>query len=169
MAKASTRAEDLQELRSEILEMQFPRLITFADVVTRYLDTRLSAKLSWLNMHVMTLLVIRGGDEATLNLTELARHMLRSRHSMTRLVDVLEEGGLVKRVRTSKDRRTVNVKMTPAGLALLNKHVRDMELAEKEVLSNLEDREIAALREVIPKLRRRLVYELSGQKGVEQE
>jgi DNA-binding MarR family transcriptional regulator len=46
---------------------------------------------------------------------ELAREMMMDPGAMTRLLDRLEAKGLCKRVRSTEDRRVVNVELTAAG------------------------------------------------------
>lgn len=46
---------------------------------------------------------------------ELARECTQDTGAMTRLLDRLEAKGLVQRVRSSQDRRVVNLELTPAG------------------------------------------------------
>jgi DNA-binding MarR family transcriptional regulator len=51
-------------------------------------------------------------------LVTLSEQMFCARSTITRLIDVLEAKGLVHRVDDLKDRRTQNVTLTPAGVAL---------------------------------------------------
>jgi DNA-binding MarR family transcriptional regulator len=50
---------------------------------------------------------------------ELARHANTDAGAMTRLLDRLEKKGLCKRVRSTEDRRVVQVELTPDGEAAL--------------------------------------------------
>ena len=45
----------------------------------------------------------------------LARHLAHDKGAMTRMVDVLEEKGLVDRTRNADDRRVVRLSLTPLG------------------------------------------------------
>jgi DNA-binding MarR family transcriptional regulator len=56
---------------------------------------------------------MREGRECTV--AELARELDTDPGAMTRLLDRLEAKGLCKRVRSTEDRRVVNVALTPAG------------------------------------------------------
>ena len=49
----------------------------------------------------------------------LARHIAVSQATMTRIVDRLERGGLVRREKSTTDKRVVNVGLTDAGRAKL--------------------------------------------------
>lgn len=48
---------------------------------------------------------------------ELARELQMDAGAMTRLLDRLEKKGLCKRVRSTEDRRVVNIELTPEGEA----------------------------------------------------
>lgn len=49
----------------------------------------------------------------------LARHIAVSQATMTRIIDRLERAGLVRREKSSKDKRVVNIGLTDAGQAKL--------------------------------------------------
>src|SRR5436190_21848085 len=50
-----------------------------------------------------------------IGMTELANRILFSKSGLTRVVDRMEQGGLVRRERPPHDRRAVHVVLTPAG------------------------------------------------------
>lgn len=54
---------------------------------------------------------------------DLARHLNHDAGATTRLVDQLEERGLVKRERSKSDRRVVKLSLTPKGRAVARMHV----------------------------------------------
>ena len=60
-------------------------------------------------------IVERLGDVGQSMMKELAEYMFLAVNSVTSLVDKLEEQGLVRRVRSSEDRRVVHVELTDAG------------------------------------------------------
>ncbi|WP_433910983.1 MarR family winged helix-turn-helix transcriptional regulator [Sphingomonas yabuuchiae] len=49
---------------------------------------------------------------------ELARHLCHDTGATTRIVDMLEERGLIKRCRCTEDRRVVRLSLTEAGHAI---------------------------------------------------
>jgi MarR family 2-MHQ and catechol resistance regulon transcriptional repressor len=79
---------------------------------------------------------------------ELCRKILRSGSNVTTVVDNLERGGLVRRVRDSADRRVQVVHLTDAGRALLERalpvHVRRITSAMAALTSD-EQRELGRL------------------------
>lgn len=79
---------------------------------------------------------------------ELARHSNLDVGAMTRTLDRLEAKGLVKRVRSSEDRRVVNLELTDEGRAtakkipavlcrVQNAHMRDFSEAEWQLLKGM--------------------------------
>lgn len=64
----------------------------------------------------VVLMAVRDGIATTC--AEIARHMDHDNGAVTRLVDQLEERGLIERRRSTEDRRVVLLEVTPAGKAL---------------------------------------------------
>src|ERR1700720_1696813 len=64
--------------------------------------------------------ILRGAPEG-LACGEIASRMITRDPDITRLLDRLEKRGLISRRRESTDRRTVMARITPEGLALLNR------------------------------------------------
>ncbi|MGH6871082.1 MAG: MarR family winged helix-turn-helix transcriptional regulator [Rhizomicrobium sp.] len=73
------------------------------------------------------LLSIKAGYEgrSTINVGELAGHLLIEKHSAAELVDRLEKAGLVKRGKSKIDRRVVMLTVTAKGERLLDALSKD--------------------------------------------
>lgn len=83
-----------------------------------------------------------------LALCDLGEKLLTSRPNVTLMVDQLEERGLVARVRSTKDRRSIAVHLTPEGRRLIEKEFPSHAAAIAEAFSPLsaaEQRELARL------------------------
>ncbi|MCL4486737.1 MAG: MarR family transcriptional regulator [Chloroflexi bacterium] len=141
--------EQVGALASALRSRQFPRLIVFADTVIRYVDSRLQNRASWLEINLVSLLIIRGG---ALTPSKLAHEMLRSKHSMTRLIDSLEAQGLVIRDRSGSDRRTVQIRVTMSGLDFIQEFLKEIDLFEERVMSRLDGTERKMLMQIEKKL-----------------
>jgi MarR family 2-MHQ and catechol resistance regulon transcriptional repressor len=101
------------------------------------------------NLSMQELRVVeRLGDYGPTMMKELAEHMLLAVNSMTSLIDNLETQGLVRRLRSSEDRRVVRVELTEGGqaayraavdekLALLRLMLRGLEPGEQETFMAL--------------------------------
>ncbi len=63
--------------------------------------------------------ILRGAGEAGLCRHEIRERLISRMPDVTRLVDRLEQAGLVARERGESDRRQMRARITPSGLALL--------------------------------------------------
>ena len=97
-----------------------------------------------------------------LPLGEIAGHLDVSPRNITGLIDHLEKDGLVERVPDVADRRSIQARLTPAGLEKLEQlwqQVRDGQLA---MVADFTPQELAQLRHLCL----RLVEKLAGGKPV---
>lgn len=86
----------------------------------------------------------------------LARHMGIDRAAVTRFIDHLEGGGLVRRTKHPTDGRSTIVELTVSGKNLLPKLVAVSKATNREYLSLLEPEEAESLRNILRKLGERL-------------
>lgn len=147
---------EIEDTVKVIRAREFLYLTRFADMLDRYVETKLHDRKSQLNrlrFNTLSLLVFRGGD---LPPTQLARHMFRSKHSITNVIDSLEKDGFVTRIHDNNDRRSLSIKITSAGLTFLNQVLDYRAEDEEQIMSCLDKNEIALLMKMIRKLERRL-------------
>lgn len=99
-----------------IAEQALIRLMRVGDKLWRASDERFS---NWglTDNHYNVLRILNGAGEP-ISQSEIGRRMLSSRANVTKLVDLLEERGCVRR-RSCGDRRVNLVEMTDAGAAFL--------------------------------------------------
>lgn len=154
---------EIEKANTQIRSMQIPRIIAFADVVNRYTQKILKNKVSWLRTSALIFLITRGG---TLSPGQLARIMLRSNYSITKLIDGLEKDRLVKRYPDSKDRRSIKVKVTSEGLNYVISNLSNIAEAERELKCWLNDNERENLAAIIRKLRDKLIEKISERYGL---
>jgi DNA-binding MarR family transcriptional regulator len=104
----------------------------------------------------ITLMKLKEGKAATAS--DLCKAMHYDNGSVTRLLDQLEERGLLRRERSTADRRVITLKLTPAGekkivelvpVAVdgLNAALSDFSKAEFAQLTHLLNKLIASLRD----------------------
>ena len=156
-------SDEIEKVNRQIRSMQFPRIIVFADVVNRYAQKILKNKVSWLRASALIFIITRGG---TLTPGQLARIMLRSNYSITKLIDGLEKDRLVKRYPDGKDRRSIKVKVTSEGLDYVVSSLSDVVEAERELKDWLDEDERENLAAVIRKLRDKLIEKISEKYGL---
>ncbi len=102
-----------------------------------------------------SVLVVLKSVGRPLPLSRLARLLVQEAQSVTSLVDRLESRGLVRRVPDGRDRRVINVQLTPDGEALFEQIYPEARQGISEIFATLNQRELHALTESLRKLRNR--------------
>jgi DNA-binding MarR family transcriptional regulator len=92
--------------------------------------------------------ILRGTHEGLL-CGDIGRRMITRDPDITRLLDRLEKRGLITRCRESEDRRRVQARITPEGLALLGRLDEPVRALHRRQLGHLGEKRVRAiLREV---------------------
>ncbi len=89
--------------------------------------------------------ILRGAGAEGLPTREITARLLEKSPGITRFVDQLESRGLVKRRRSTSDRRQVFCTITESGLELLSKLDQPADKWDDESLSVLKERELKQL------------------------
>lgn len=84
----------------------------------------------------------------------LARQIAVSQATMTRIIDRLERGGLVKREKSSTDKRVVNIRLTDTGLAKLEAAPEPLQAEFLREFRKLEDWEQQMLKSSLSRIAR---------------
>jgi DNA-binding MarR family transcriptional regulator len=108
------------------------------------------------------LLMILSPDGQGQRLTTLSQRLLYSKSQITRLVDQLEQKGLVKRVVDPHDRRAQQVTLTPVGVELRTKAEAVHQQSLQKRLGILNEEEQQQLGLLLGKLREGLHIDLHG-------
>jgi len=87
---------------------------------------------------------------------DLCRNMDHDRGAMTRLIDQLEERGLVVRLRDDADRRVSNLQLTEAGQAVLQENTGPVVDVWNDILRDIDPAEIRQMISTLTKLLDRL-------------
>lgn len=162
MGKSKLTNKKFETIKQEILDMHLSRLLVFADVINRYLHIRLKDSRELLRVNAVLFLITRNGR---LSPSQLAKLMLRSRNSITKLVEGLEKDGLVTRSHSKKDRRTVYIEVTSEGMDYTIIHLKKLVALEEEVRSCLDGYELQTLVRLSRKFRLNLIEKLTGIKS----
>jgi DNA-binding MarR family transcriptional regulator len=162
MVKRVEKNESMEKIRKEIFDMHLSRILVFSDMINRYLQIKFKGESTWLRVHATLFLITRGGK---LTPSQLADIMLRSRNSVTKLIEGLEKDGFVKRTHSTEDRRIVYIEVSPAGLEFTMQHLRKLASLEKEIGQCLEPDELQQFVDLSRKLRLALIERLTGLKS----
>ena len=96
--------------------------------------------------------ILRGTRPEPLPTLEIAQRMIERTPGITRLLDGLVGKGLVARERSARDRRAVLCRITPEGLALLERLDAPVELSDRGAVAALSAQEQATLVDLLKKL-----------------
>ena len=97
--------------------------------------------------------ILRGSGAEGLCRNALRDRMLTRMPDMTRLLDRMEDAGLVKRSREQEDRRMVLTQITPRGKELLSGLDRPMSDLHREQLARLTDAQLRSLIDLLTTIR----------------
>lgn len=97
--------------------------------------------------------ILRGSGRGGRHASDIGCDMVVRVPDVTRLVDRLEERGLVTRERSTADRRVVTVRITRRGLALLKQLDEPVLAVHKAQLGHLSAAELGELNRLLEKAR----------------
>ena len=97
--------------------------------------------------------ILRGAGEPGLCRNEVRDRMIAQVPDVTRLLDRMEEMGLIERRREGADRRFVTARITPEGLRLLAELDAPVAAAHQRLLGHLDDASLRALTTLLGRAR----------------
>jgi DNA-binding MarR family transcriptional regulator len=100
--------------------------------------------------------ILRGAGKDGLCRNEVRDRLISQVPDVTRLLDRLEDSGLIERERSTTDRRQVSTTITPAGLTLLRKLDEPVAEIQKRYLGHLSEKQLKTLSELLTLARQRL-------------
>jgi DNA-binding MarR family transcriptional regulator len=128
--------------------LYFESALALVDVLDAELERDVGIPLRWYDC-----LVHLEETPDGLRMHELAERILYSKSGFTRVVDRMEETGLVRRVRPDNDRRSIFVVITDQGHAMITNARRHHRHAiEQHFTRHLTDADIKALTRALDKL-----------------
>lgn len=92
---------------------------------------------------LICLAAIAGSEQITASV--LSRRLHLSQSTVTGILDRLEKKGLVERTRDTRDRRKVNLKVTPTGQSMLEHAPAPVQLGLVKAVAELSEEEQAAM------------------------
>lgn len=143
------RAEIAQQRPFESAEQEaYLNLVRTAFVLTDELE--LLIKPSGITLVQYNVLrILRGAEPSGLCRNELRDRMLNRMPDVTRLLDRMEEAGLVTRAREVKDRRQVRTRITPRALGILSVVDEIIADAHRRQLGHLSKEQLEQLTELL--------------------
>ncbi|HKN69302.1 MAG TPA: MarR family transcriptional regulator [Gemmatimonadaceae bacterium] len=146
-------------IRDRVRQTRFPSpaaaawvgLVVAADHVTSFTDT-VCARHGITGDQYNVLRILRGARTDGLARGEITARLARRAPDMTRMLDRLERGHLVRRVRGADDARRSVARITPAGLRLLERLDPEIETAMATATVALTRAELRQLWELCDKL-----------------
>ncbi len=99
--------------------------------------------------------ILRGAGPSGLCREDIRRRLISQVPDVTRLLDRMEEAGLVGRERDPVDRRLVTSRITDAGLALLEKLEAPITRLHEQQLGHMTNAELRSLITLLAKARER--------------
>ena len=140
---SSPSAERLRAWR-----LYFESALALVDVLDDELERDAGIPLRWYDV-----LVHLEETPEGLRMNELAERILYSKSGFTRVVDRMEEAGLVRRVRPENDRRSVRVVLTDSGRVTLDRARRHHRHGiEQHFARHLDDTDVKALARALEKV-----------------
>jgi DNA-binding MarR family transcriptional regulator len=128
-------------------------LLQVSAVVQSAIEQRLKASADLSLAEFEVLVRLSTAPEGRLKMIEIANLLLTSKSGVTRIIDRLEQDGLVARQVPPENRRIVHALLTPAGLqALVRARPVFIQALGDSFSRHLSDTEVRTLRRVLHKL-----------------
>jgi MarR family transcriptional regulator, negative regulator of the multidrug operon emrRAB len=162
ISSQDTNSAYIAKIKRELKKINVSRIVAFADVFNRYIILRAQDEGSLFRANAVASIITRGGR---ITPSHLANLLLRSRNSISKLLEGLEEQGLVRRYHPKGNNRTVYVEVTMLGLQWTIENLKSLVTLDEEIQSILDEKEIQTLVVLSRKLRLGLVKKLANNNG----
>ena len=110
--KTQMASSEIHKQRTKDIIYAIRRLIQAGEHYTKELNKVYNVSAAQLNC-ILTL-----HENGPLSLSQISRYVLVNSSTVTGIIDRLEDKGLVKRMRTSQDRRVITIELTETGEGL---------------------------------------------------
>lgn len=145
--------EEIRQRRfqSEYQKAHINVLFTAAWLSQQSMEVLRPFRISWQQFNLLR--ILRGLHPAPATVKELTERMIDKMSNASRLVDKLQRKGLVERKECPEDRRRVNIRITDAGLKLLDQASARMYNRLQLEMSSITEVEAQQLNEILDKMR----------------
>jgi DNA-binding MarR family transcriptional regulator len=120
----------------------------------RALEDELFGRFSLTAQQYNALRLLRGAHPEPIHTLDLAGRLVSRAPDITRLLDKLQQRGLIERDRPAGNRRIVRVGITSAGLALLHELHEPLQECHARQLGHLSRKQLTGLIDVLQEARR---------------
>ena len=118
-------------------------------ILSRELESACGLPLAWFD----ALAQLRRAPERRLTMTELASAILFSKSGLTRLIDRMEEAGLVRRLARPGDRRSLHIALADAGEQKYRQALPiHLDHVKRHFAAHIEDGEAAAVESALVRI-----------------
>ena len=146
------------EIRAQASDLRGELLLSIlytAIVFNRYIEIETAKhEASPTRFGILHNLITHGG---IMTPTNIGKRVFKSKHAVSRAVDVLEKDGLVRRQPVSGDRRLRRIAITRKGLDFVKANLSEMRIIRQKTLSCLDIRQAEELRIILRQLRKHLL------------
>ena len=156
-------SDEIEEAVRKLSSRHFSRLINFCDIINRYIDIVFKDRVDWLKATALIVIVYIG--KGSIQPNELARNLLRSYQSITKLTNALEKDGSIIRERFDEDRRAINLRITSLGLSYVMECLKDIDIADEMLRSFLDESEMETFFALTRKVRRGAIIAVGNKIG----
>ena len=119
----------------------------------RELDERVFQRHGVTAQQYNALRILKSVRPGALSTSAVGARLVSRAADMTRLLDKLEEQGLVARRRSAENRRVVSVSITAAGIAVVGRLAADVKRLGKHQLGHLDRRTLQTLIDILARAR----------------
>lgn len=146
--------EDILKIRSEMpLSKKTVLNISYTSIDIKETLAKVLKPFDMSSEQCNVLRILRGQNGKPTNLQDIQDRMISKMSNTTRLVDKLISKDYVERFTCEKNRRKVEIFITPAGLELLKEIDPHIEHAEIQLTQSLDKEELILLNQLLTKLR----------------
>jgi DNA-binding MarR family transcriptional regulator len=151
MTKLSEELKSTVEFKSVRQEAFLSLLVTVDRLQRRHSEFMAGFGVSPKQYNILR--ILRGAGSSGLPVMEIGRRMIEKSPDISRIIDRLIDMGLVKRRRQRSDRRVVIVNIANKGLDLLDKMDQPVSNEVDNMLSSVNDSDMAELIDLLEKVR----------------
>jgi DNA-binding MarR family transcriptional regulator len=142
----TTLRDEIQQAKPfNSLEQETFLNIARTDAVLRAALDRVFAVRGLSGTQYNVLRILRGAGPEGLCRNEIRDRLLTRMPDVTRLLDRMEESGMITRARSAEDRRMVRTRLTKAGRELVDALDEPVEAEHRRVLGHLSESKMRAL------------------------